>query len=143
MVNTYFLLENLWISESSLAILETFQCRSALPNKEYNFVVLYCIQFQTELCIWIDFGFLLAGKYFLEGFLCWTKRETKPGNQFDWQWTEVKSNWLEGQQSQRSPRVHGNELVSMKLIMRWKVNVIYQSNECATTKAHNKSHSRP
>ena len=44
MVDTHFLLENLWISEASLGILEKFQCSSALPNIKYNYVVLFWSQ---------------------------------------------------------------------------------------------------
>ena len=41
MVETHFLLENLWISEPSLGILEKFQHSSALPNIEYNCALLF------------------------------------------------------------------------------------------------------
>ena len=43
-VETHFLLENLWISEPSLGILEKFQCSSALPNMKYNCAVLFWSQ---------------------------------------------------------------------------------------------------
>ena len=39
MLETHFLLENLWISEPSLGILEKFQRSSALPIIKYNCVV--------------------------------------------------------------------------------------------------------
>ena len=44
MVKTYFLLENLSISEPSLGILQNFQHRSALPNIKYNCAVLFLRQ---------------------------------------------------------------------------------------------------
>ena len=44
MPETHFLLENLWISEPSLGILEKFQRSSALPNIKYNCVVLFWSQ---------------------------------------------------------------------------------------------------
>ena len=44
MVETHFLLENLWISEPSLGILEKFQRSSDLPNIKYNCVLLFLNQ---------------------------------------------------------------------------------------------------
>ena len=44
MVETHFPLENLWISEPSLGILEKFQRSSALPNIKYNCAVLFWSQ---------------------------------------------------------------------------------------------------
>ena len=44
MAEIHFLLENLWISEPFLGILEKFQCSSALPNIKYNCAVLFMIQ---------------------------------------------------------------------------------------------------
>ena len=44
MVKTYFLLENLSISEPSLGILQNFQHRLALPNIKYNYAVLFMRQ---------------------------------------------------------------------------------------------------
>ena len=43
-VKPQFLLENLWIWESSLSILEEFQCVLACPFIQYNFVVLFLRQ---------------------------------------------------------------------------------------------------
>ena len=44
MAAIHFLLENLWISEPSLGILEKFQRSSALPNIKYNCAVLFWSQ---------------------------------------------------------------------------------------------------
>ena len=44
MVETHFLLENLWISEPSLGILEKFQHSSDLPNIKYNCALLFWSQ---------------------------------------------------------------------------------------------------
>ena len=44
MVETHFLLENLWISEPSLGILEKFQGSLTLPNIKYACVVLFWSQ---------------------------------------------------------------------------------------------------
>ena len=44
MVKTHFLLENLWISEPSLGILEKFQRSSDLPNIKYNCALLFWSQ---------------------------------------------------------------------------------------------------
>ena len=55
MVETHFLLENLWISWASLGILEKFQCSSVLPNVKYNCAVLFWSQFY-----WL---FIYASKY--------------------------------------------------------------------------------
>ena len=38
---THFLLENLWISEASLGILDKFQCSLDLPNANYDYGVLF------------------------------------------------------------------------------------------------------
>ena len=60
MVETHFLLENLWISEPSLGILEKFRHSSALPNIKYNCVVLFWSQFYwvfiygSKICFLID-----------------------------------------------------------------------------------------
>ena len=55
MLETHFLLENLWISEPSLGILEKFQRSSALPSMKYNCVVLFLGQLY-----WL---FIYASKY--------------------------------------------------------------------------------
>ena len=55
MVKTQFLLENLWISEPSLGILEKFQQSLALPNIKYNCAVLFLCQMY-----WL---FVYASKY--------------------------------------------------------------------------------
>ena len=44
MVETHFLLKNLWISVPSLGILEKFQSNLALSNIKYNFPVLFWSQ---------------------------------------------------------------------------------------------------
>ena len=44
MVETHFLLENLWISEPSLGILEKIQRSEALLNIKYNCTVLFWSQ---------------------------------------------------------------------------------------------------
>ena len=41
MVETRFLLENLWISKPPLSILEKFQCSSALPGMKYDCAILF------------------------------------------------------------------------------------------------------
>ena len=55
MVETHVLLENLWILEASLDILEKSQCSLALPNIKYDCAVL----FWTQL-YWL---FIYASKY--------------------------------------------------------------------------------
>ena len=47
MVNTHFMLENLWISKLSLCILEKFQRSSALPNIKYNCAILLCEMYRS------------------------------------------------------------------------------------------------
>ena len=44
MVETHFLLENQWISELPLGVLEKFQPSSALPNIKYKYSVLFLCQ---------------------------------------------------------------------------------------------------
>ena len=44
MVETLFLLKNLWISGASLGTLEKFQCSSAAPNIKYNCATLFLCQ---------------------------------------------------------------------------------------------------
>ena len=55
MVKTHFLLENLWISEPSLGIMEKFQCSLTLPNIKYNCAVSFWSQLY-----WL---FIYASKY--------------------------------------------------------------------------------
>ena len=72
MIETHFLLENLWISEPSLGILEKFQRSSAVPNIKYNCALLFWSQLywvfrankvtntlslhssEVHLCIWTE-----------------------------------------------------------------------------------------
>ena len=55
MVKTHFLLENLWISEHSLGVLEKFQRSSALPKIKYN-----CVESFMSQLYWL---FIYASKY--------------------------------------------------------------------------------
>ena len=59
MVETHFLLENLWISESSLGILEKFQCSSALPNIRYNCAVIILESIVLGIYLWFKIYFLI------------------------------------------------------------------------------------
>ena len=74
MVDTHFLLENLWISESSLGILEKFQRSSDLPNIKYNCVLLflywvsiydskYIFLIDTNAKMWTEITEVPAGCY--------------------------------------------------------------------------------
>ena len=69
MVKTHFLFENLWISETSLGMLEKFKCSLALPNIKYNFVVLVLSQLY-----WL-FIYLCFKRYFPIGHHCKTQSE--------------------------------------------------------------------
>ena len=51
MVNIHFLLENLWISKSSLSIFEKLQCSLAVPNIKYNCTILFLYECIDHLCM--------------------------------------------------------------------------------------------
>ena len=58
MLETHFLLENPWISEPSLDILEKFQRSSDLPNIKYNFVIIF-ESILLGIYLWFKIYFLI------------------------------------------------------------------------------------